>query len=195
MSKKSTHVFNSVKALTLAAMLTAMSVVIGMFCKTFLDYGMGLYRITFENLPIIISGIFFGPFVGGAVGLASDIISYLMSNQVYPINPIVTVGAVAVGVAAGLISKYVVKKSGYAQIIASGAAAHIVGSMIIKPIGLFQFYGWAVLVRVPMYLVIAPLEITLICLLYKNRNFRKLFDDIRRSEKRIRKRRDEGDIH
>ena len=53
--------FKSVKALVLAAMLTAMSVVIGMFCKTLLNFGNGLFRVTFENLPIILSGIIFGP--------------------------------------------------------------------------------------------------------------------------------------
>ena len=81
-----------------------------------------------------------------------------------------------VGVIAGVFAKYVVKKRGYAQIIISGAVAHIVGSMIIKPIGLFQFYQWAVLFRIPLYLVIAPIEIIIICLLYKNAAFRKIME-------------------
>ncbi len=187
MSKKRLDAFSEVKALTLTAMLTAMSVVIGMFCKNYMDYGSGLFRITFENLPIIMSGIFFGPIVGGAVGLSTDLISYFLSKQIYPINPIVTLGAVAVGVVSGVISRYVVKKSGYAQIIFSGGAAHIVGSMIIKPIGLYQFYGVSVLVRIPMYLVIASLEVTLICFLYKNKGFRNLFTEIRRNEMKSRK--------
>ena len=50
--------------------------------------------------------------------------------------------------------------------------------MIIKPIGLYQFYGMAVLFRIPMYLVIAPIEILLICLLYKKSGFRRLVDDL-----------------
>ncbi len=189
MSKKRSTAFSSVKSLTVAAMLTAMSVVIGIFCKNFMDFGMGLYRITFENLPIVISGIFFGPFVGGAVGASSDLISYLLSKQSYPPNLIVTLGAMSVGLVSGLVSRFAVKKSGYAQIIISGACAHIIGSMIIKPIGLFQFYGIAVLWRVPMYLVIAPLEIAVICMLYKNRSFRKIFEDVRRDERRILRRR------
>ena len=51
--------------LTLGAMLAAMSVVIGMFCKSFLNFGEGLWRVTFENLPIILAGIFLGPITGG----------------------------------------------------------------------------------------------------------------------------------
>ncbi len=191
MQKKHTTAFSSIKSLTVAAMLTAMSVIIGMFCKNFMDFGTGLFRITFENLPIIISGIFFGPFVGGAVGGTSDLVSYLLSKQSYPPNLVVTFGAVMVGVVSGAVSRFVVKKSGYAQIIISGAAAHIIGSMIIKPIGLYQFYGAAVLLRVPMYLVIAPLEITVICLLYRNRGFRMMFEDVRRDERKNSHRRNE----
>ena len=160
----------------MAAMLTAMSVVIGIFCKSLLDFGGGLYRITFENLPILISGIMFGPIVGGVVGAATDIISYLLSPQTYPINLLVTLGAASIGVISGIASRYIFKGRTSARIIFSCLSAHLVGSMIIKPIGLFAFYGWAVLWRVPMYLVIAPIEIILICAMRRNSAAKKLID-------------------
>ena len=163
----------SIKTVTTAAMLVAMSVVIGIFCKTFLNFGMGLFRITFENLPIILSGILFGPAVGGLVGISSDLVSYLLSGQAYPLNIVVSLGAMLVGITSGVISRYVVKKSGTAQVVLSGAAAHIIGSMIVKPIGLYQFYGIAVLWRIPLYLVIAPLEILVLCMLFKRDSFRR----------------------
>ena len=134
----------SVRYITLSAMLIAMSVVIGIFCKSVLNFGGGLFRVTFENLPIILSGIIFGPVMGMAVGFASDIISYLLSGQAYPLNIVVTLGAGAVGLVSGLVSRFVVRRRGNAQIILSAAAAHVVGSMIIKPIGLYQFYNIAV---------------------------------------------------
>ena len=168
----------SVKALTVAAMLTAMSVVIGIFCKSFLNFGMGLFRITFENLPIILSGILFGPIVGGIVGGATDLISYLLSPQTFSPNPIVTLGAVMIGVVSGIVSHFIIKERGHLQFIISGMAAHIVGSMIIKTVGLFSYYGWAVLFRIPLYLIIAPLEILIICLLYNNTTFKKLLDSV-----------------
>ena len=167
---------NPILALTLSAMLIAMSVVIGIFCKTFLNFGGGLFRITFENLPIILSGIMFGPLVATVVGVATDLVSYLLSPQIYPPNLVVTLGAATVGFISGFISRFLVKKQGYAQIIISGIAAHAVGSMIIKSIGLFSFYGWAVIWRVPTYFVIAAVEITILCLLYKNATFRRLID-------------------
>ena len=163
-----------IRMLTTAAMLTAMSVIVGIICKSFLNFGGGLFRVTFENLPIILTGILYGPIIGGAVGAATDLISYFLSPQIYPPNLIVTLGATMVGVASGVTAKYIVKKRGYAQIIFSGAFAHIVGSMIIKPIGLFQFYQWSVLFRIPLYLIIAPIEIIILCLLYRNSAFRKI---------------------
>ena len=104
--------FGSVKNLTAAAMLTAMSVVIGIFCKNFLNFGNGLFRITFGNLPIILSGIMFGPIVGGLTGIATDLISYFLSNQTYAPNFIVMFGAMMVGVISGVFSHYVFRKRG-----------------------------------------------------------------------------------
>ena len=89
---------------------------------------------------------------------------------------IVMVGATLVGVTSGVFSKYVIKKNGYARIIISSLAAHLVGSLVVKTVGLFSYYGWAVLVRIPLYLLaIAPAEIFIICLMYKNSAIRKLF--------------------
>ena len=166
----------ALKRLTLGAMLAAMSVVIGMFCKSFLNFGGGLWRITFENLPIILAGIFLGPLTGGLVGIVSDLTSYLLSPQIYPPNLVVTFGAFTVGMVSGLVARFIIRERGAKQIVLSASAAHVIGSMIIKPIGLFQFYQWAVLVRIPLYLVIAPLEILLLCLLWRQKSFRKLFE-------------------
>jgi ECF transporter S component (folate family) len=119
----------------------------------------------------------FGPIVGGAAGLSADLISYLLSRQVYPINPLVTLGAMAIGLISGLVSHYLIKRPGKLHIVLSCALAHLVGSMIIKPLGLYQFYGVAVLWRIPLYLAIAPVEIAILCLLYRNRMIRTFIDD------------------
>lgn len=170
-TRNQSTVFPSVKSITFAAMLAAMSVVIGIFCKSFLNFGNGLFRVTFENLPVILSGILFGPIVGGLVGAVSDLVSYFLTAQGYPPNLIVTLGAFLVGVVSGMMSHFAVKKRGNLQTILSAGVAHIVGSMIVKPIGLYQFYGWLVLWRIPLYLVIAPLEILILCQLFKRKSF------------------------
>lgn len=175
-TKQKISLFGSIRVLTMSAMLIATSVVIGIFCKTFLNFGLGLFRVTFENLPILAAGLMFGPVIGGLAGAATDIISYFLSPQAYPINLVVTLGATMIGVISGLFSHYVFKRRGITRIIVSCLPAHAVGSMIIKSIGLFQFYGIAVLWRVPLYLVIATIEIALLCLMYKNKAVRTLMD-------------------
>ena len=47
--------------ITIAAMMTAISVVVGIFCKNYMNFASGLFRITFENLPILITGIVYNP--------------------------------------------------------------------------------------------------------------------------------------
>ena len=168
------HGYTSIRSLTLAAMLTAISIVIGIVCKNFLNFGGGLFRITFENMPIILAGFSFGPIVGGLVGVASDLLSYLLSAQAYPPNLIVTLGAFLVGTLSGIVAHIGKKMPRSPRLILSAALAHLVGSMIVKPIGLFQFYGWMVLWRVPLYLVIAPIEILLLLWLTRHAFYERM---------------------
>ena len=123
-------IFPNLKCLTTAAMLTAISVVIGVFCKNFLNFGNGQFRITFENLPVILSGILFGPAVGGVVGISSDLVSYLLSSQNYPPNLIVTLGAFSIGFISGFVSHHVVKKQGTLQVVVSAIPAHRIVSIL-----------------------------------------------------------------
>ena len=164
----------SVRVLTTSAMLTALSIVIGIFCKNFLDFGMGLFRVTFENFPIILSGIMFGPLVGTLVGISSDVLSYVLSTQSFAISPIVTLGAALVGFVSGFVSHRLFKKNGVARIVFSVLLAHLVGSVIVKSAGLFVYYGWLVLWRIPLYAVIATLETVILVTMYKNKNFHSL---------------------
>ena len=163
-----------VRVLTTSAMLTALSIVIGIFCKNFLDFGMGLFRVTFENFPIILSGIMFGPLVGALVGVSSDVLSYVLSTQSFAISPIVTLGAGLVGFVAGFVSHRLIKRDGIARIVFSAIFAHLVGSVIVKSAGLFVYYGWLVLWRIPLYALIATLEIIILVAMYKNKNFHAL---------------------
>ncbi len=176
---KRPSLFPTTRGLCVAALLTALSVVIGVFCKNFLNFGNGLFRITFENIPILLSGFLFGPIIGALVGTASDLLSYLLSAQTYPPNLVVTAGAASIGLFSGLLYNCAFKKATRtSRIIIAGIFSHAIGSMIIKPIGLYQFYGIAVLVRIPLYLLIAPLEIIFLVWLFKKRSFNHLIGEL-----------------
>ncbi len=175
MKKSKFALFGNIEALTISAMLVALGAVIGYVCKIIpaLDLGTGL-RITFENLPIIVAGIMFGPVVGGCVGCVADLLSCLFSGQA-PL-PWILVGSVSVGVVAGLSSKFIVRKSGFLKLIVSEILAHLIGSMIIKTIALYAIFGPIVLFRIPMSVGIATVEIILLCTMYKNKTVRNLID-------------------
>ena len=177
MSKKQKNGLRNVKVLTTAAMLGALSVVIGIFCKNFLNFGNGLFRVTFENFPIILSGILFGPAVGAAVGIVSDMVSYFLSTQSFAISPIVTLGAALVGAVSGLVSNYIIKKRGTLRVVISTLAAHIVGSLIVKTFGIYAYYsmsyGMLLLYRIPTYAAIVAVESFFLRLIFKHKAFIK----------------------
>lgn len=177
MSTKKEQGLRNIRVLTTAAMLGALSVVIGIFCKNFLNFGNGLFRVTFENFPIILSGVLFGPAVGAAVGIVSDMVSYFLSTQSFAISPIVTLGAACVGCTSGIVSHYIVKKKGYLKIIASTISAHLVGSIIVKTFGIYAYYdlsyGMMMLYRLPTYAIITALESFFLCLIFRHKAFEK----------------------
>lgn len=164
---KKTSIRNT-KVLAISAFTVALSVLVGWVCKTYLTFGDGSIRLTFENIPIILSGIWFGPAVGLAVGASSDVISALLSG--YSINPIITVGSAFVGIVSGILSSYIIKeKKNFASYLIISVCAHTVGSVVIKSYGLW-LYGYAVLmqIRIPLYIVISVAESYIIYILNKN---------------------------
>ncbi len=170
---KNKSIKQNLKKLVFAALMTAMSVVIGLFCKSYLTFG--AVRVTFDNLPVLISGVFLGPFYGLAVGAASDLITAPITGSV---NPIITVGAASVGLISGVLGKMMRNKKGYLWVLSAVMPAHVVGSMLIKSFGLWYFYGYTlplILPRIPLYLCIGLVESYIIYILIKNPRFKKAF--------------------
>ncbi len=165
--------FKNTKVLTLSAMLTTMSVVIGILCKNFLTFNI-YYRITFENLPVIFSGILFGPFVGAAVAVCADLISCLCSaNPV--VNPIISVGALAVGFLSGYVSHHISFRSENLRIGMSVALAHLIGQVAIKSVGKILWYGmpwWGVFLGLGVSILVGILEFFAIRGLLKHNGIR-----------------------
>ncbi len=163
--------FGNVRVLCAAALLVALSVVLGKY----LGISTPIFRLSLENLPILMAGIFFGPLVGGVVGVVADLIGCVVMT--YTVNPLVTLGAALVGVVSGLVSflfRRGDKPLAPLVVCLSVAFAHITGSMIVKTIGLAMYAGappeklfW----RVPQYLVIGAVECTLLVLLSRNKIF------------------------
>lgn len=168
--KKKSNAFtlrHSIRVLTSAALLASTSVVLAFLAKSI--FGTGPIRITFESLPIFFGSFLFGPAIGGIIAVGADLLSCFLSGMAP--NPIITVGAALIGLIAGLLYRYLLRgKPAAVGIFFTVLAAHFVGSMTVKSIGLYVFYGWAVLYRIPIYLVIAILESIVLIYLLNNKS-------------------------
>ncbi|MBR4622474.1 MAG: folate family ECF transporter S component [Ruminococcus sp.] len=166
---KKNKAFMSVRALVVCALFAAMSIVFGKFLS--IKIGSSL-RISFENLPIILSGIFYGPVVGIFTAVVADIVGCFLYG--YDINPIITLGAAFIGFISGAVFQMAKNTKLLKKIICSVLTAHVFGSMIIKSIGLYLWYGTSfkvLAIRIPIYLITSAAEIVIIYALLRNRSF------------------------
>lgn len=174
-------IFGTLKIMVASALFVAMSIVLGKYLAV--NIGAGL-RLSFENLPIIFAGVIFGPIVGVAVAVASDIIGCVLVG--YAINPIVTLGAAFIGLISGLPCLALKRtKLPYAvKVLLSVFPAHIVGSILIKSFGLAAYagmpFGIFVLLRLGIYLAVGGLEFALVYFISKNKLIRSQLDSFKR---------------
>ena len=173
-------IFNNVKTLVFASILVAISVTGKLF-----SFNIGEYiRLGYENLPVVLSGIAFGPVIGFLVGIAADICCCFAVG--YSINPIITLGMGAIGLVAGLISLIFKYNLSLLSIIISDVAAHIAGSIIVKTIGIAIYYGAKngvpalFMERTVNYLIIMALEIVILSVLLTKTQIKKELSKLRK---------------
>lgn len=171
------RLFGNVRVMIISGLLVAMSIVFGKFLAFNITDAI---RISFENLPVIMAGIFFGPFVGGAVGLGADVIGSILKG--YSINPIVSLGAMSIGIISGFVSMKFFRKNQTLNIAFSVGFAHLIGSIIIKSAGLHflpPLMPFSLLIyRIPTYIGIGLLEFFIIYMLLKNKAFSNQLDKV-----------------
>ena len=164
----------NIRVLTVMAMLASLSIVFGKL----LAFTAGPFRISFENLPILMAGMFLGAPAGFLTGVIADIIGCLIVG--YSINPIITLGAGCIGLLSGLLFRRLPDiplphmPAGLFGNWLTVILTHAVGSMLIKSVGLILYYHYAlpqVALRIPLYLVIGTVEALIITALLSNPSF------------------------
>ena len=149
----------SVRTLTMLALLVAMSIV---FSRV-LSISTGFVRFNLGSLPVLLAAVVFGPGAGFAVGAVADIIGGVLAG--YAINPLITLGAGAIGLVAGFAWQKLSSLSTNLRLAASVLLGHFVGSMVITSLALRLFYGypWATLaVRIPNALILSAVNVVLL---------------------------------
>ncbi len=177
MLKKQNRHLNRLILFCVCAFLSSLSIVLGKYLA--INLGETI-RISFENLPIIFAGIFFGPIAGGIVGVVSDLTGCILVG--YTINPIITLGAFSIGVLSGIFGKGF--SGGHIfSIPVSVIASHLMGSVFIKTVGLYVYFSMPFLPtlfwRFLTYIFISFAESAILILLSKSQALIKEIKRIR----------------
>ncbi len=169
MQKRKTKI--TPKFLSLCAVMAAFSIVLGKYLAVNVGEN---FRFSLENLPLILAGLYFGPTAGALVGAVADLVGCLLVG--YAINPIITLGAVSIGICSGMIGS-ILKEKKALQLFIAVSLSHIIGSVIIKTLGLHIYYGspfFATLAwRFVIYLGTGLVEFGILYLLKSNLAFEK----------------------
>lgn len=154
--------------LVVAALLASLSIVLGKYLA--IRVGDTL-RFSFENLPILLAGMAFGPLTGMVVAVVADLIGCLLVG--YPVNPLITVGGAVIGLLGGVLYRWLTKTPFLLRVSATVLVAHVVGSVLIKTVGLSAFYSyplWELMLwRLLNYAVVGVAETALLYAVLKNR--------------------------
>ena len=163
------------------SMLAAASII----CGKYLAINAGEFmRFSLENLPVLFAGLTLGPLAGAAVGAVADLVGCLMVG--YAINPIITLGAAAVGFLGGGAYMLLQRLRLPHPIVLSVSLllAHGIGSVLIKGAGLSAFYeipfGILILWRLLNYAIVGAIEGVLLFLLLRSSAIKKTVEKIKR---------------
>jgi ECF transporter S component (folate family) len=89
-----------------AGFLATVSIVLTRFLSLMLLLGgLPALRVGFGNIPIIMSGMMFGPLVGGLTGVVADVVGYLINPMVGTFFPGFTLSAALYGIISGILFK------------------------------------------------------------------------------------------
>jgi len=170
MSKKR---FLDTKTLVMLGLMTALSVILARFCVIYITPSI---RISFGNIPIIISGMLFGPIPGMLVGGVADLLGSAVLSG-YGWYPPLTVTPMLYGLVAGIM-RFMVRRRG----------ATVINTFImIFPACVLGSWGWTTYflhilygnpigtllsVRIPLYIGITVLEAIVVFLLIKSGAFK-----------------------
>ena len=176
--KNKKRISGNLRLLAVSAFLAALSII----CGKYLALPVGnVLRFSFENLPILMAGMIFGPLVGMLVGVVADLVGCLM--VAYTINPLITLGAACIGILGGVLFRVFKHLPLLWQSLFTVVFSHLVASVLVKTLGLAAYYEMPLyalmLWRLFNYAIVAPAEWALIYTLLKNQALRRRLEALR----------------
>ena len=174
----STRLF-STRTLAYMAMLAALNVVLARFIGLMPSADS---RFSIEAVPVILSGLFFGPIAGAVTGFVGDAVGCLFSGYGY--NPMFAVAPILYGLLPGLL-RFMIKdeaKPKLWKIIVIVLVPVVFGSVLWQSFPMAIYYGAKsgkgylayASARALQYAVTGPLEILVVWLLFKSGIFEQM---------------------
>ena len=169
--------FGNLKVLITATLFASVSIV----CGKFLAFNVGdILRFSFENLPMLLSGIIFGPVCGMITGVVADLVGCIMAG--YAINPFITAGAATIGLLSGLVYRTLPSGNRFLPLSATVVIAHFFGSVVVKTIGLSIYFGlpfkFTFMWRSLNYLIVGIAELAVLYVLINHSGFKKQISSV-----------------
>jgi len=136
------------RVLVKASFLVALSIVLTRGLSIMIPLGGAeTIRVGFGVVPVFMSGIMFGPTVGGLTGLVADLIGFLINPMGGAFHPGITFTKFLEGFIPGLFGNYYRKNLGqeayikYYKILIAQVISSIITSLILMPIWLIGLFG------------------------------------------------------
>ena len=167
----------NLRLLAVSAFLAALSII----CGKYLALPVGnVLRFSFENLPILLAGMMFGPITGALVGVVADLLGCVM--VAYTVNPLVTLGAACIGLLGGVLFRLTKKLPLLWQTCITVILTHLVASVVVKTFGLAAYYDMPfhilLLWRLLNYAIVGVAEWLLLYTVLKNQALRRRFESL-----------------
>lgn len=166
------------KTLAYSALLTALSVVLARLFGLMPEESS---RYSIEAVPIFLSGLFFGPLVGGMVGFSADFVGCLFSP--FGFNPIFCIPPILYGVFGGVFRQYVGKSTSLPRLVVSFLPPVVLGSVLYQSFSLAYVYYrttfWQGLLlklstRSVQFAIVLVVDVVLMWLLFKTNIFTRI---------------------
>lgn len=95
---------SATRKITMAALFAALSIVLTRYFSILIPLqGVPSLSLELGGVPVMISGILLGPVTGGVVGLASDLLGFLINSRGGPYHPGFTLNAILTGMLPGIL--------------------------------------------------------------------------------------------
>ena len=168
----------TVNSMVMTALLISISVVLARFCVVYITPSV---RINFGNVPIMLSGLMFGPVIGALSGLIADIIGSVLLSALGWYPPL-TVSAAIMGFVPGILAFLFKNEQNMKRTLIIVFCSNFFGTMLWSTFWLAKlsnvtFWSLAV-VRFPLYIGMTVLESILLLAIYRAvKKFNRKADD------------------